>query len=309
MKLKTKLSNKTIGIISIVSVFAMLIGIVAPITADYIAKGNAEMANATERATTSIVVEDVNAGGYSYFSPKGNSVSEDISGLAFAYKTLNIDGITFKKNSTEAIYDNATAFYNGKDYPLLGMGAIVHNKEAGKLYTVEECDGKSILNVPIKYIFNHEKSKDGESDFYTFAVRITNIPKQGHNTHITAIPYFTINMNGKVTNMIIYESVRTRTFNEVLEGKTLYDCPATLCYMDISTNSLCFVEAYDPPGASYNSRVNAYVVIPNKAGNMVNKDRLKIDIDANGTITVNFTCRYHNEKHVIVIPKECRYHL
>ncbi len=289
------------GLISIISIFAILIGIATPLTANFIEKENLEMANATERATSSVVAPaQVNA--YGLFAPKGNSISEDVSGLAFAFDVFNVYNI--KLNGNEANYDNATYFHDGKHHPLLGMGTIVHNKEAGKLYMPEDCDGRSILNVPTKYFFNQS------GDIYTYAVRITNIPDNKFNTHITVIPYITVNMDGKIINVVDYRAVATRTFNEVEEGQTTMVCDAAYWFVYPNDNTLVFNEAYYD-GFDWENNKQAICVwapIPDTAGNMVNQDRLKIDIDKNKTITIEFDCGYCNEKHIYVIPKECRYH-
>lgn len=303
MKHKAKLSKKTIRLISIISVFAMLIGIATPLTANFIAKENAETANVAERATSTVIAPHEPYNGFTALSFYGCSCSEDVSGLAFAFKLKFIFGIDVDKNSNEFIYDNATALYDEKYYPLLGMGAIVHNKEAGKLYTIEDCDGQRILNIPAKYALRYnETNQSGE-----YAVRIIDMPQSAYDIHLTAIPYYTINMDGKIINVMVHEALETRTFNETNEGKDNQMCEATQCIFDIAHgDDYLWVE----DGAREFGSDGRYkmVKIPNKAGNIINEDGYKVDVDENGTITIQIDCVYHGKTHTQIIPKECRYH-
>ena len=100
----------------------------------------------------------------------GNSVSEDVSGLAFRFTVavvgMQVDGVT-------AIYDGATI----GGYKVLGMGVTAAN-------------GVDTINIPCVYLC------DLEPDSCGFAVRIKNIPSDKCDVDITAIPYVVLEMDG-----------------------------------------------------------------------------------------------------------------
>ena len=121
----------------------------------------------------------------------GNSVSEDVSGLAFKFD-VSVLGMTV--NGTPAVYEGATL--NG--YKLISMGAVVTN-------------GKSSVDIPAVYLYEWEETTA------TFAVRLVNIPADKLDVAITATPYVIVEIDGVETT--IYGEAQTSTYNEVLNGQ------------------------------------------------------------------------------------------
>ena len=116
----------------------------------------------------------------------GNSISEDISGLAFRFD-MRVEGMTV--NGTTAIYDNATM----KGYKVLSMGAVVANY-------------KSQLDIPAVYLCDLEPDSAG------FAVRVKNIPAYAYDIAITATPYIVLEIDGVATT--IYGEAQTCSYND-----------------------------------------------------------------------------------------------
>ena len=121
----------------------------------------------------------------------GNSVSEDVSGLAFKFN-VEASGMTTIDRTT-AVYDNATV--NG--HRLLFMGAVVSN-------AVESVD------IPAVYLF------DWSDTDVTYAVRLINIPADQYDTVITATPYFVLEIDGVATT--IYGEAQTASMNGVMNA-------------------------------------------------------------------------------------------
>jgi len=118
----------------------------------------------------------------------GKSVSEDVSGLAFKF-TLPVVGMGVDK--TTAVYEGATL--NG--YKLLEMGATVSNS-------------KSSLKLAVGYLF------DLSDATASYAVRVINIPVANHDSEITAVPYFVVEIDGQAVT--IEGEAQTGTYNGVL---------------------------------------------------------------------------------------------
>ena len=115
----------------------------------------------------------------------GNSVSEDVSGLAFKF-SMDILGMTVDR--TTAIYDNATIH----GYKLVAMGAIVSNS-------------KSTVDVPCVYLC------DWAEDAIAYAVRVIEIPTDKYDVPITSTPYFVIEVDG--VQRTVYGETRTASYN------------------------------------------------------------------------------------------------
>lgn len=118
----------------------------------------------------------------------GNSVSEDVSGLAFKFD-VDVLGMAVISGTT-AVYDNATI----DGFRLIKMGALVS-------------DSKSEIDIEAVYLCGLE------ADSASYAVRIINIPAENYDSVITAIPYFVVEIDGVVTT--VYGEVQTTTFNNV----------------------------------------------------------------------------------------------
>jgi len=117
----------------------------------------------------------------------GNSISEDVSGLAFKF-TIRVEGMTV--NGTTAVYDNATV----GGYKLISMGAIVTN-------------GTSSVDIPAVYLFGLDESTA------TYAVRIINIPAEHYDDTLTATPYWVTEIDGVETT--IYGEAQANSYNAV----------------------------------------------------------------------------------------------
>ena len=120
----------------------------------------------------------------------GNSVSEDVSGLAFKFDVA-VDGMMV--NGTTAIYDGATV----GGYKLISMGAIVTN-------------GKDTIDIPAVYLC------DVAEDAASYAVRVIKIPTDKLDVEITATPYIVVEIDGVETT--IYGEAQVSSYNDVLNG-------------------------------------------------------------------------------------------
>lgn len=117
----------------------------------------------------------------------GNSVSEDVSGLAFRFDVA-CEGM--EQKVTTAIYDNATV----GGCKLLSMGAIVTN-------------GAETIDIPAVYLYELKEN------IATFAVRLINIPSEGYDTAVTATPYIVLEIDGVATT--VYGEAQTCSYNDV----------------------------------------------------------------------------------------------
>lgn len=117
----------------------------------------------------------------------GNSVSEDVSGLAFRF---NVAAEGMQVDGTTAIYDVATI----GGYKLLGMGATATN-------------GVETIDIPCVYLCELEADSCG------FAVRIKNIPVNKYDAAITVVPYVILEMDGAAVT--VYGEEQTSDYNSV----------------------------------------------------------------------------------------------
>ena len=121
----------------------------------------------------------------------GNSVSENVGGLAFRFDVPAI-GLTVE-NGCYAIYDGATL----KGYKLISMGAVVTN-------------GVATTDIVAA------KLCDLTDDSASFAVRVINIPGNKLDVAVTATPYVVVEIDGVATT--IYGEAQTSSYNEALNG-------------------------------------------------------------------------------------------
>ena len=133
----------------------------------------------------------------------GQSISEDVNGLAFKF---SIDAANIgAKNGNVIDLTSATAapFANGADYALVGIGAVASNN-SDIVPTLDNLSDRT-KNIEIKYLYDlHEDSAD-------FTVRIINIPDANKDTVISVRPYYILS-NGE-QSVIIYDDVVTGTYN------------------------------------------------------------------------------------------------
>lgn len=118
----------------------------------------------------------------------GNSVSENVSGLAFRF---DVSVVGMKMNRTTAIYDGATI----DDYKLIKMGAIVTNRV-------------DTIDIPCVYLW------ELKSDSCSFAVRLIDIPTDKYDVAITATPYVVLEIDGVATT--IYGEAYTASYNDAI---------------------------------------------------------------------------------------------
>ena len=128
----------------------------------------------------------------------GNSISEDVSGLAFRF---DVDAIGMTVDKTTAIYDAATVAGN----QLVSMGAVASNN--GSVPSLETADGDNVVNIPAVYLCYLTE------DTASFAVRITDIPGEYYDTIINARPYIIVELDGVET--VIYGTAQSASYNSV----------------------------------------------------------------------------------------------
>jgi hypothetical protein len=117
----------------------------------------------------------------------GNSVSEDVSGLAFRFD-VTVEGMAAK--GTTAIYDNAAV----DGYRLMSMGAVVTNGLATTdIAAVNLCDLAQATA--------------------SFAVRIIKIPTDKYDVAVTATPYLVLEVDGVATT--VYGEAQTVSYNDI----------------------------------------------------------------------------------------------
>ena len=144
-----------------------------------------------------------------------NSVSEDISGLAFRFQ---INGSGAQIEDTNA-YINGSAkvkLYKDRDdlYTLVKAGAIItNNMTIGKGdMNLSNVDGKKTINVDAKYLC------EVNADNFAFAVRIVGIPEANLDTNIFARPYF-VYEDADGNEIVEYGSTKSENYNHAANPK------------------------------------------------------------------------------------------
>ena len=130
----------------------------------------------------------------------GNSVSEDVSGLAFLFNVDAQVAIAFER-ITEIDYANSTI--DGMN--LVKMGAVLSNKGAD---TILDNLGDYVVDIPAVYAWNYTESS------VSYAVRITEIPEGYGDRVITARPYVTYEADG--VEITIYGEEQAASYNGIL---------------------------------------------------------------------------------------------
>ena len=141
------------------------------------------------------------------FTATQTSSSEDVSGLAFRFDVATAG---MQVNDTTAIYDAATVnAFDGNDYKLVGMGAIVTNNPNvgtdGSVFYLDQVDGKRVIDVPAVYLC------DLEDTSAAYTVRIRNIPEANYDSAIYARPYYVFDLNG--TEITVYGDIVGASYN------------------------------------------------------------------------------------------------
>lgn len=130
----------------------------------------------------------------------GNSISEDVSGLAFKF-TMAVNGLAIDSRYT-ADYTNATV----DGYKLVMMGAVLSNN-GGETH-LDDVDGKHIVNAPAL------KVTQVTEDEATYFIRIINIPTYAFDSAVTARPYY-IYEDADGHQTVIYGEEYSQSYNGV----------------------------------------------------------------------------------------------
>ncbi|MBQ6849227.1 MAG: hypothetical protein IJN76_04130 [Clostridia bacterium] len=130
----------------------------------------------------------------------GNSVSDDVSGLAFLFK-VDAEVTIAHERITEIDYANSHI----GGLRLVKMGAVLSNKGGP---TVLDTLGDYIVDIPAVYAWNYNEES------VSYAVRITGIPSAYYDRVITARPYVTYEADG--VEITIYGVEQSATVNGVL---------------------------------------------------------------------------------------------
>ena len=146
------------------------------------------------------------------FTDAQTSTSNEVSGLAFRFDVATAGMLM---ENTTAIYDEATIkAFDGNNYKLVGMGAIVTNNpnlgNSGAFYLDAVDGGKKVVNIPAVYLYELEDASA------SFAVRIRNIPEANYDTSIYARPYYIFDYNG--TQITVYGDVVGASYNGKLSN-------------------------------------------------------------------------------------------
>ena len=159
-------------------------------------------------------------------------------GLGFLF-TLDATDVT-RNEKFEADYSigKVQPFENGKDYKLVDVGAVMTNdgdvgQNAGILIRENQNEGKTVIDVNAKYLFNdptnpeHEGYDEnlGYAPKIYFAMRITNIPETHAKAVIYARPYYVFEYSdGRQITLygdIVFESYEPQ--KDVNDGKLEWD--------------------------------------------------------------------------------------
>ena len=151
---------------------------------------------------------DIRTVEYDLFTFGGNSVSEDVNGLAFKY-TVQVSDMNLSDGRGD--YSNATvtptsALSNAK---LVMMGAVVSNDPNAVLELSSVNDEGTVINIQALYFF------EADTDSATYAVRVTDIPDQYKDTLIYACPYY-IYVDADGNEIECYGEIQSATYNSVI---------------------------------------------------------------------------------------------
>ena len=137
----------------------------------------------------------------------GNSVSEDVSGLAFLFN-VNASNISILDGTrTTAVYEGSSIVVDGVEYTLKGMGAMVSNN--GQIATSLETNA-NLINIKATYLYNLEAYSA------SFAVRVTGIPESAYDVDVTAVPYVIYEADG--VEIVLFGDAQVNSVNNVLNG-------------------------------------------------------------------------------------------
>ena len=133
----------------------------------------------------------------------GNSVSEDVSGLAFKFSVEANVAIAYERITQ---IDYAQSVIGG--LKLVKMGAVAANNGAGTILDNVLEGPSNVIDIPAVYACNRTE------DSVSFSVRITEIPEKFYDTVITVRPYF-IYESAEGVAITIYGEERAASYNAV----------------------------------------------------------------------------------------------
>ena len=131
----------------------------------------------------------------------GNSISEDVSGLAFKFNIEANVAIAFERIS-EIDYANS---YIG-EFKLIAMGAVASNNGSATILGNVGDGMGNVIDIPARWLCN---LLEGSA---SFAVRITEIPENHYDTIITARPYY-VYENAEGAQITIYGEEQAASYN------------------------------------------------------------------------------------------------
>lgn len=144
-----------------------------------------------------------------------NSISEDVTGLAFRFEIAGIGAEILDTN--EYVKGSADIkLYKDRDdlYKLVKAGAVVtNNMTIGKGdMSLSNVDGKKTIDIEAKYLI------DVEDDSFAFAVRIVGIPETNKETNIFTRPYF-IYEDEDGNEVTIYGNTKSENYAHAADPK------------------------------------------------------------------------------------------
>lgn len=135
-------------------------------------------------------------------SAGGAGISYDVNGIAFRF-FLEAEGTQINPDNSYVGHSATVHLYNeGAGYKLIRMGAVMSNEKNPTL----DLDHLTSRTIDVKASYLCKTTAENLS----FAVRIINIPSQGHNTTIYARPYY-IYSDGK-EEIVVYGDACSQTF-------------------------------------------------------------------------------------------------
>ena len=146
-----------------------------------------------------------------------NSISEDVTGLAFQF-TIAGAGAQIKETNEYIKGSAQVKLYKDRDdlYTLVKAGAIVTNnmtigKDADKM-NLGSVDGKKTIDIEAKYLY------EVNADNFSFAVRIVGIPEANLDTNIFTRPYF-VYEDADGNEIVEYGTTKSENYNHAANPK------------------------------------------------------------------------------------------
>ena len=148
---------------------------------------------------------------YNLFTFGGNSVSEDVDGLAFKYTVQVSDmGLSDGRGDySKAFVKPTSAFIEGAK--LVMMGAVITNKAdmaTDAVLKLSSVNNETVINIQALYFF------EVDTDSATYAVRVRDIPDQHKDTEIYACPYY-IYVDADGNEIECYGEIQFASYNSI----------------------------------------------------------------------------------------------